>query len=99
MEIDLRTINLCPMRDANWVAAATGLSKKQVYALAADGTIPAFKPTNSRCVRFREDEILSYIESTRIQPPPKQTLNSVQTGTNVLDRPDDFKIEAVRRCG
>ena len=92
--------HLSPIRDAKWVADVTGLSQKQVYALAAEGTIPAFRPSE-RTVRFREDEVLAYIESTRIRPRP--TLKSIETPTTVLDCVDgdcdEFKVEAVRRCG
>ena len=92
--------HLSPIRDAKWVADVTGLSQKQVYALAAEGTIPAFRPSE-RTVRFREDEVLAYIESTRIRPRP--TLKSIETPTTVLDCDDDgrqhFKVEAMLNYG
>ena len=108
MEIDLgkvqsstRTEVDSPAFDAKWVANYLGISKQQVYASAADGTIPAFKPCgdDSRTVRFVKDKIVAYREQSRIRPRP--TLKSVTPQNTVLpcDDDSDFKIEAVRLCG
>lgn len=106
MEPELRTTQRTtsteepsPARDAKWVAAILGMSVQQVYALANDGTIPAFRPEGTRLVRFIENKVLAYREASRIIPP-KKTLKSCETANTVLDCADDggqFKVGAMRR--
>lgn len=50
--------------DAGQAAEILGLQKKTVYAWAEQGRLPAFRI--GRALRFRESELLEYIEASRV---------------------------------
>jgi len=80
--------------DAKWVAALAGISCKQVYELVKQGRIPAHKP-GERLIRFRESEIVDWIESNRVEPQRNPSPTSAVPSSMPKQRHD--KVRAMQR--
>jgi len=81
-------------RDADWVAAQAGVSRKYVYELVKQGHIPAHKP-GERLIRFRESEVMDWIRSNRVEPQRKPSPTSAVPSSMPKQRHD--KVRVMRR--